>query len=218
MKLSDHTLTVLKNFSSINKGVLLKPGKVQRTISEDRVIFATVTLEDDIPEQFGIYDLSKFLGNVTTLKNPELTFTKDSVRLDDGEMEFEYRASAPNLIISPPDKKLELAQVDGKFDLPNPVFQKFMKMALMNSLPHLSVVGEGRDLKLKIHDKPVTTSNRGFTKIGSHSGPDFIITFKRENLKLLPDDYTVEFNIGKFATFTNQSGTLMYAVGLEAEV
>jgi hypothetical protein len=216
MKLSDKTLAILKNFASINKGVVLKKGKVQKTICADtKNIFVTATLDDDITEEFGIYDLNQFLGNVTTLKNPEITFTKESVQLNDGEMDFDYRACAPNLIVTPPDKELKLKQVDGKFDLPYSVFTKFMKLAAMNSLPHLSVVGEKGDLKLKIHDKPVSTSNRGFTKIGSHTGEDFIITFKRENLKLLPDDYTVEFMIGGFATFTNQDGTLKYAIGLE---
>jgi hypothetical protein len=68
MKFSENTLTVLKNFSNINSGVVLNAGKVQKTMSSERSILLEATLEDDIPQQFGIYDLNQFLGNITTLK------------------------------------------------------------------------------------------------------------------------------------------------------
>ena len=79
MKLSENALNVLKNFASINSGVVLNKGNVLRTISPEKSILVEATVEDDLPVPFVIYDLNQFLGNVTTLKNPELTFTKDHV-------------------------------------------------------------------------------------------------------------------------------------------
>ena len=67
MKLNENTLSVLKNFSSINSGLVLQRGNVQKTISPEKSILVEAELEDVIPEQFGIYDLNQFLGNVTTL-------------------------------------------------------------------------------------------------------------------------------------------------------
>jgi len=119
MKLSETALTVLKNFASINSGVVLNEGKIQKTISPEKSILVEATLEDDVPAKFGIYDLNQFLGNVTTLRNPELTFKKESVTLDDGELSFDYFACSPNLIITPPDKELVLKNVDVKFSLPH---------------------------------------------------------------------------------------------------
>ena len=87
MKFSENTLAVLKNFASINSGVVLKAGQVQKTISPEKSILVEATLEDNLGSDFGIYDLNQFLGNVTTLKNPELTFTKDNVTLDDGDLD-----------------------------------------------------------------------------------------------------------------------------------
>ena len=83
MKLSENTLTVLKNFASINSGVVLNPGKTQKTISPEKSILVEATLEDDIPAEFGIYDLNQFLGIFTFLKNPEITFGNDQVVLSD---------------------------------------------------------------------------------------------------------------------------------------
>ena len=115
MKLSDNTLSVLKNFASINSGVVLKSGKTQKTISPEKSILVEATLEDNIPTEFGIYDLNQFLGIVTTLKNPELTFGKDVVTLDDGELAVTYRGCSANLVITPPDKELVLKDITTKF-------------------------------------------------------------------------------------------------------
>jgi hypothetical protein len=217
MKLSESSLSVLKNFASINSGVVLQAGRTQKTISPEKSILVEVTLEDDFPSQFGIYDLNQFLGNVTTLKNPELTFTSEAVKLDDGELAFDYHACPSNLIISPPDKELVLKQVDVKFSLPNVTLQKLLKVAAMNNLPNLSVVGKNGELRLKIHEKANDTSNSGSIKIGDYAGSDFTASFKAENLKLLPDDYNVEIQSGAFAKFINQNGNLKYFIALETK-
>ena len=164
MKLSENTLAVLKNFAAINSGVVLNSGKTQKTISPEKSILVEATIDDDIPTQFGIYDLNQFLGNLTTLRNPELTFNKDAVTLDDGELSFDYRACSANLIITPPEKELVLKSVDVKFSLPNDTLQKLIKVATMNSLPNLSVVGKNGQLLLKIHERANDTSNTGTIK------------------------------------------------------
>ena len=64
MKMNERTLTVLKNFASINSGVVLRPGLVQKTVSPESTILVEAHLEDDFTETFGIYDLNQFLGNV----------------------------------------------------------------------------------------------------------------------------------------------------------
>jgi hypothetical protein len=217
MKFSDKTLAVLKNFASINSGVVLKSGQTQKTISPEKSILVEATLEDNVPSDFGIYDLNQFLGNVTTLKNPELNFSKDNVTIDDGEFSLTYLSCSPNLIISPPDKELTLKQVDCKFSLTNAVLQKLLKIATMNSLPNLTVVGKDSELRLKIHEKANDTSNHGSVKIGDYAGSDFAATFKTENLKLLPDDYNVELQNGAFAMFVNVAGNLKYFIALETK-
>ena len=217
MKFSENTLAVLKNFSTINSGVVLKSGKTQKTISPEKSILVEATLEDNLPSDFGIYDLNQFLGNVTTLKNPELNFSSNAVTLDDGEFSLTYLSCSPNLIISPPEKELALKQVDVSFALTNSVLQKLLKVATMNSLPNLTVVGKDGELRLKIHEKANDTSNHGSIKIGDFAGNDFSATFKTENLKLLPDDYNVEVQVGAFAKFVNVAGTLKYFIALETK-
>ena len=215
MNFSDKTLAVLKNFASINSGVVLRKGNVQKTISPEKSILVEATLEDTLDSDFGIYDLNQFLGNVTTLKNPDLTFTSEHVTLDDGDFSLTYFGSSPSLIISPPNKELALKTVDCKFDLSNATLQKLLKIATMNSLPNLTVMGKNGELRLKIHEKANDTSNQGSVKIGDYVGTDFTATFKTDNLKLLPDDYQVELQKGAFAKFVNFGGNLKYFIALE---
>jgi hypothetical protein len=215
MNLSEHTLSVLKNFASINSGVVLKPGKSQKTISAEKSILVEAKLEDDIPSEFGIYDLNQFLGILTTLKNPEVTFGENTVNLNDGELSVTYRGCSSNLIITPPNKELKLENVTTKFSLSNATLQKLIKVATMISLPNLSVIGKDGSLLLKIHEKANDTSNDGVQKIGDYAGKDFIATFNKDNLKLLPDDYEVEVQVGAFAKFVNVKGNLTYFIALE---
>ena len=217
MKLSENTLAVLKNFASINSGVVLSEGKTQKTIHPDKSILVEAVLEDAFDATFGIYDLNQFLGNVTTLKNPELTFSKESIILDDGELSLTYHGCSPNLIVTPPNKELVLKTVDVTFALTNVTLQKLLKVATMNGLPNLSVVGKDGSLLLRIHERANDTSNYGSIKIGDYAGVDFVATFKTDNLKLLPDDYTVELQAGAFAKFENANKTLKYFIALETK-
>ena len=64
MKLSDRTINLLKNFATINQSILFKQGKSLRTISVMKNILAEATIEEELPKDFGIYDLSQFLNGI----------------------------------------------------------------------------------------------------------------------------------------------------------
>jgi hypothetical protein len=65
MKLSNETVAILKNFGAINQGILFKPGKTLKTVSSHKNILAEVSIKEDIPAEFGIYDLNNFLSLAT---------------------------------------------------------------------------------------------------------------------------------------------------------
>lgn len=216
MKLSEHTLAILKNFASINSGVVLRKGSIQKTIHHEQSIFLEAKIEDVLPEKFGIYDLNEFLGNITTLGNPDLTFTTNSVVMNDGEIEMNYYSCSPNLIISPPDdKELVMEDADVSFSMTTSSLQKLLKIAAMNGLPNISVVGQDGGLFLRTHELKNDTSNHASIRIGDHTNKDFIASFKTENLRLIPDDYDIQIKIGRFSSWTNKTGTLKYFIAME---
>ena len=62
MKLTDSTLTVLKNFAGINNSILVKQGSKLRTISVAKNILAEANISEDFPKDVAIYDLNQFLN------------------------------------------------------------------------------------------------------------------------------------------------------------
>jgi hypothetical protein len=221
MKLSDNTLGVLKNFSAINSGLVLQKGNIQKTISPEKSILVEAEFEDTIPSQFGIYDLNQFLGNVSTLGNPDLSFSDNSVMMNDGDIAFNYYSCSPNLIVSPPDKELKLKQTDVSFTLTNAILSKLLRLAAMNSLTHLSVVGKNGEIRLQTHEKANDTSNSASFKLNDYTGEDFVASFKVDNIKLVPGDYDVEIQLGAFAKFVATSGVfknkIKYFIALETK-
>jgi hypothetical protein len=205
MKLSEQTLTVLKNFASINSGVVIQTGNTQRTMSPEKSVLVEATLEDSFPCQFGIYDLNQFLGNTLTLNSPDMNFTDKLVMMKDDTMTVKYSACSPELIISPPNKDLVLSDPEVSFDLSQSI------------VPNLSFIVKNGELSLIVHDKKNDMSDYASIGISKHDGGDMVATFKTENIKMIPDDYHVQVKLGKFATFTSKTKKLKYFIVVEAQ-
>lgn len=218
MKLSDRTLAVLKNFANINSGLVLHAGKVQKTMSPEQTILVQATLEEEFPLTFGIYDLNQFLGNVTMLDSPEISFDDKAVNIKDNMIDLRYHGCATNLIISPPDgKNLEMKNPDITFNLAMSHLQKLLKVSAMNSLTHISIIGDSatKSLFMQGHELKNDTTNLAKMKLDDYDGDDFTVSFKTENLRMLPDTYKVEIKIGGFSCWTNEADTIRYFVAME---
>ena len=74
MKLSDNTLTILKNFAGINNSILVKEGNRLRTISVAKNILAEADITEEFPRDFAIYDLNQFLNGLSLHQDPDLDF------------------------------------------------------------------------------------------------------------------------------------------------
>ena len=83
MELSENTLEVLKNYSSINQNVMIKQGNTIRTITEARNVLSTAVVDVEFPKDFGIYDLNEFIGALSLVDKPTLTFADEYVTISD---------------------------------------------------------------------------------------------------------------------------------------
>ena len=219
MKLSDIMMIAMKNFYSINQSLVLRRGKIQRSMSADKAVLVEAEFDDEIPNEFGIYDLNQFLGNITTMNSPDLSFTETSVKMNDGEVELVYYSCSPNLIVSPPDKELVMKKIDVEFSLTSKLLEKLLKLAAMNNFPNLSIIGKNGKLNANCHDIKNDTSNnlRTSLSLGDYNGSDFIATFKVENIKVIPDDYNIDVTLAGFAKFTSKNRKLKYFIALESK-
>ena len=218
MKLTEKTLALLKNFSSINQSILFKKGNTIRTMSVMKNILAEADISEEIPQDFAIYDLVQFLNNLSLCGNPELDFTNESyVSIRDGKhFETKYFFADPSVIVAPPDKSLTLPSEDVSFTLDNETLIRLLKASAINQLPDLSVIGENGVVKLVVRDKKNDTSNDYAVVVGETEG-NFVFNFKVENIKLIPGSYDVVVSQKLLSKFTCREHDLTYYIALEPD-
>ncbi len=219
MKLSDSTMTLLKNFSNINQSLLFKQGQSLRTISVMKNILAEATIEEELPQDFGIYDLNQFLNGMSLHNDPELDFGKSDsyVVIREGKSRSKYFFADPNVIITPPDKTLTLPTEDVAFVLNTQNLDRLLKAAAVYQLPDLSAVGSNGVVKLLVRDKKNDTSN-DFSIIVGETDKTFEFNFKVENIKLIPGSYEVIVSKSGLSKFMSRDRDLTYFIALEPDV
>ena len=217
MKLSEKTLSFLKNFSTINQSILFKQGTRLRTISVMKNILAEVTIDEEVPKDFGIYDLSQFLNGLSLHQSPELDFVNDGhVVIKEGRMRSKYFFADPNVIITPPDKAIDLPTEDVSFELSTDQLDKLLKAAAIYQLADLAVEGGDGVVKLLVRDKKNDTSN-SFSVTVRETDKVFSFNFKVENIKILPGTYDVSVSSKLLSRFTSKNQDLTYYIALEPD-
>jgi len=217
MKLSDKTISVLKNFSTINQSILFKEGKKLRTISVMKNILAEATITEEFSKDFGIYDLNQFLNGMSLHASPELDFGNDGyVVIREGKMRSKYFFADPNVIVTPPDKAIELPSEDVSFELSTEQLDKLLKAAAVYQLPDISAVGEAGVVKLVVRDKKNETSN-DFAIVVGETDEEFSFNFKVENIKVLPGTYEVVVSKKLLSRFQSKNHDLTYFIALEPD-
>jgi hypothetical protein len=217
MKLSDKTLTLLKNFSSINQSILFKEGSSLRTISVMKNILAEATIEEELPRDFGIYDLNQFLNGLNLHQNAELDFENNSyVMIREGKTKSKYFFADPSVIVTPPDKSIVLPTEDVSFTLETKELDKLLKAAAIYQLPDLSVIGEAGVVRLVVRDKKNDTSNDFSIVVGETEG-EFGFNFKVENIKIIPGSYEVVISSKLLSRFKNTGFDVTYYIAMEPD-
>jgi hypothetical protein len=217
MKLSDKTLNILKNFSNINQSILFKQGNKLRTISVMKNILAECTIQEEIPKDFGIYDLNQFLNGLSLYQNPELDFSNEGyLSMKEGKMRSKYFFADPNIIIVPPDKEIVVPSEEVTFDLDTQQLNNLLKAAAIYQLPDFCVVGEAGVVKLVVTDKKNDTSN-DVSVIVAETENSFSFNFKVENIKIIPGTYEVSISKKLLSKFSSKNYDLNYFIALEPD-
>ena len=217
MKLSDKTLSLLKNFSTINQSMLFKKGSKLRTVSVMKNILAEASIEEEFPRDFGIYDLNQYLNGLSLHNDPELNFEADNyVVIKEGRSRSKYFFADPSVIITPPEDSITLPTEDVSFELSTDQLDKLLKAAAIYQLPDLSVEGGDGVVKVLVRDKKNDTSN-DFSIIVGETESTFSFNFKVENIKILPGTYDVVVSQKLLSRFVSKNHDLTYYIALEPD-
>jgi len=217
MKLSDNALAILKNFAGINNSILVKQGNKLRTISVAKNILAEAEIKEEFPRDFAIYDLNQFLNGLSLHQDPDLDFQEESyLSIKEGKRRVKYFFADPNVIISPPEKDIQLPSKDVCFQVDSVTLEKLVKAAAVYQLPDLSAIGENGVIKLVVRDKKNDTSNEYAIVVGD-TDKEFTFNFKVENIKIIPGAYDVVVSSKLLSQFTNTQHNLKYYIALEPD-
>ena len=141
MQISRQTVEILKNFSTINPSILVKPGSEIQTNSTKKNILAKSAVTEDFINEFAIYDLPEFLNLVTseTFLGGEYTFNEKYVSLDKDRAQSTYYYADPSTIVSPPEKPISMPNIDIDFDLEEPDLATIRNMSSILANPDVVV-------------------------------------------------------------------------------
>ena len=217
MKRSDKSVNLLKNFSNINQSILFKEGSKLRTISVMKNILAEAEVNESFPKDFGIYDLNQFLNGMGLHQNPDLDFENEGhVVIKEGRMRSKYFFADPSVIVTPPDKNLDLPSEDVSFELNTQQLDRLLKAAGIYQLPDLSVIGKAGVVKILVRDKKNDTSNDFAITVGE-TDKEFVFNFKVENIKIIPGTYDVVVSQKLLSRFKCKDYELTYFIALEPD-
>lgn len=237
IQLSKSTIDLLRNFSTINKSIIIEEGSYVQTMSVNKNIIAMTTVQEKFPEQMAIYDLPLFLGALSLFKKPWLNFPDDKkvIIFDEetkGKTVFYY--SDPEIIVTPPEFNKDLPEQELMFNLPQSDLTQLMQAAKVYGVEDLCINGYKGEYSICVRDNKNKTSNvfsLPLKKVNFFQGlqtdgeeeykltaerTTFCFCFKVENLKLQDASYHVVISNRNIANFNSMTHSeLNYFVAME---
>jgi len=213
MKLSDNTVSVLKNYSAINQNLMINMGSTLSTMSAMKNIVAQATVEETFEQDVAIYDLNEFLACMSLFQNLDLDFQDDFVIMKgESNNSLKYWYSDPS-VVTTVSKAIEMPQCEVNFTLSTEQLSDITKAAATIGAPDMVLEGGN----LRVTDKKNDTANSYSMNVFEKGDADYKFWFKVENLKLMSGTYDVNVSSNKISNFKNTNSDIEYFIALEPE-
>ena len=219
MKLSEHTVEVLKNFATINQNLVIKEGSTLTTMSAMKNIVAKADVEESFDKEVAIYDLNEFLASISLFTSPILEFNDGFVTIKEEKNpknSLKYFYSDPSVVTSP-SKTITMPSKEVSFTLNGEDLNKLKRAAGVIQAPDLVLEKKNTDVYLTVKDKKNDTANNYSTDIKTNGDGEYKFYFKVENLKLLEGNYDVGISSKNISHFKNKNSKVEYWIALEPE-
>ena len=219
MKLSDHTIEVLKNFATINQNLVIKEGSTLSTMSAMKNIVAKADVEESFDKEVAIYDLNEFLASISLFTSPILDFKESFVTIkeENSSTSLKYFYSDPSVVTSP-SKTITMPSKEVEFTLNGDNLNKLKRAAGVIQAPDLVLEKKSTGSFLTVKDKKNDTANTYSIDVDTKTeGSDFKFYYKVENLKVMDGNYDVEISSKNISHLKSTNKDVEYWVALEPE-
>lgn len=215
MKFSDNTIEVLKNFSQINPSILFRSGNTLRTISPQKTVMAAAPIAETIEKTAGVYDVSRFLATLSLFDSPEVEFGENQFDIKDAKSALKYTYTAENMIVSPPDKDIQVPDIVANIDITWKDLKRVRDAAGVLGLPEVAFSSTGNGVMMAAVDsKNSTADNFSIDFSEDEAFEPFDMIIKAEYLKLLENDYSVALSSKGMAHFKSEQ--VEYWIAIES--
>jgi hypothetical protein len=217
VSISNDTLSVLRNFSSINPNVVLKPGQEVKTISEAKNILAVADIAEDFPTEMGIYDLNEFLSVVNLVNDPQLNFGDNHVDVAGGNSKVKYFFSDSS-ILTTPQKDITMPDCEVTVSFTDDILSQIRKAASALGHSEMSISATDEGVNIKVFDSKDSSANIYNIQLANDAGykeGQFEFVININNLKLLDGDYEVNISSKLISEWKNTTKPVRYYIALE---
>lgn len=216
MKLSNETLVVLKNFSTINDGIKFRKGNKLSIVSPNKTVLAQANLTDEFPEDFCVYDLNQFLSVHSLSDKTELSFDASNI-IFKGRSVIKFRKAAEGMIVAAPEKSIVLPSIDVSFTLKEEDYDYIIKTGKTLSSSHIAIQSDGESIDIVTYDAANDSANDSNLKVGDGDGAKYKVVFDINNMKLIPGTYDVKISFSGIAHFKNTKDDIQYWIASESK-
>lgn len=218
MKISTETISILRNFATINPSINVDEKNCLKSMSLSENIIGLYDTTEDF-EEFAIYDLAQFLGIISIFDQNEIDFdfdkTKECVKIKSGNNAVKYNFTDKDLIpkadkIKPSEKYKKLDSFSAFVDITKEDFSKLHKAAQIMRVSILNIKIKDKKAILTISDPSNPMSNN--FKIGVKGEGEGEINVHVDHLLMTQGDYSISIKDEIIMKLAHKDMPLMYFV------
>lgn len=197
MKFSKDTIAVLKNFSTIYSGIMLKPGNTILTRSVTGASYGEAEINDTIDIEAAIYDLNGFLSILSLVSDSaEVAVSDDETTLviKDQRSTIHWPVADPSTIVYPA-KKIPFPVANVIFDLKGEDLQQLTRVARGMQIDALAIRSVDGKIVIDGHnsleDKSMVRPLYSLVVGDYTETAQFKFIINMGNMKMIPAEYRV---------------------------
>lgn len=218
MKFSKETLEIVSAISRVNakspvNGAVFKKGskiKARRYKSDMPVLYANI--QEEIPRDFAVYDLPKFISLFSVLDDPELSFEDNYIIFKSGKKKAKIRYVSEHLIEQDSNfftKEIQMPSRDFVCDIDFKTLKAVTDATSMFQAPQLAFTGDGERVLLTTYNTRDPKSDKLEIEVGE-SEWKFNIIVDMLLVQFIKRDYQV--SISKRGLLEWKSDDLTYYI------
>lgn len=214
MKISEQTIKILQNFSSINEKLVINPGSVIRTIHKDRCLVAEAQVSETFDRQFSVDNLGKLLSVLSMSKAPEVNVSDTNIQVKGDKSSVNIRLSSLKLIKGAPDNKSIVVDYLDTFPMSQQDIKWMFNTASILGSKRVAFVGKEGKIFVEVSDN--NTVDEGSLELGT-TAHSFKAVLLVENMLMMTGDYDVSVSSRGVVQFAAKNLRLKYWIAIEKE-